>query len=220
MWVKICGITSEEDALLAVAMGADALGFVFAPSPRQMSPGAVRAITRRLPPEIATFGVFRNERPETVLDVVNKAGLKGAQLHGDETIEESSFVAERVPVLIRAFAAGDARLARANEYGAQIVMVDAPSPGSGKVFDWRLAEGVPRGRRLVLAGGLDPVNVAEAIRTVHPWGVDVSSGVESRPGAKDPLKIRDFVQAARGAEPEAYEGAEERPFDWQEETGL
>lgn len=220
MWVKICGITSEEDALLAVAMGADALGFVFAPSPRQMSPEAVKAITRRLPPEILTFGVFRNERPERVVEVVNTSGLKGAQLHGDETREDSQYVSERVPLSIRAFRAGDERLRRAGEYGAQILLVDAPSPGSGKVFDWRLAEGVPRGRRLVLAGGLDPENVAEAIRTVHPWGVDVSTGVESRPGAKDPMKVRAFVQAAKKADPGPYEGPEETPFDWQEETNL
>lgn len=220
MWVKICGITSEQDALLAVAMGADALGFVFAPSPRQMSPSAVKAITRRLPPEILTFGVFRDERPETVVDVVNRAGLKGAQLHGDESREDSGYVAVRVPLVIRAFAAGDGRLARAAEYGADIVLLDAPSPGSGKVFDWRLAEGVPRGRRLVLAGGLDPDNVAEAIRTVHPWGVDVSSGVESQPGTKDARKMRAFVQAAKAAEPAPYETPEEAPFDWEEETSL
>jgi hypothetical protein len=120
----------------------------------------------------------------------------------------------------RAFAAGDSRLARADEYGAEIVLLDAPSPGSGKVFDWRLAEGVPRGRRLVLAGGLEPENVSEAIRTVHPWGVDVSTGVESRPGVKDPRKMRAFVQAAKSAEPGPYEGAEETPFDWEEETNL
>ncbi len=220
MWVKICGLTSEQDALLAVAMGADALGFVFAPSPRQMSPAAVKAITGRIPPEILTFGVFRDERPETVVDVVNRAGLKGAQLHGDETREDCAYVAVRVPLVIRAFAAGDSRLARADEYGAEIVLLDAPSPGSGKVFDWRLAEGVPRGRRLVLAGGLEPENVSEAIRTVHPWGVDVSTGVESRPGVKDPRKMRAFVQAAKSAEPGPYEGAEETPFDWEEETNL
>lgn len=218
--MKICGITSEEDALLAVAMGADSLGFVFAPSPRQMTATAVQAITRRLPPEIATFGVFKDERPQTVVDVVNRAGLKGAQLHGNESREESGYVSVRVPVLIKAFAAGDGRVARASEYGADIIMLDAPSPGSGKVFDWRLAEGVPRGRRLLLAGGLDPENVAEAIRTVHPWGVDVSSGVESRPGAKDPAKIRAFVQAARAAEPEPYEPPDEAPFDWEQETNL
>ena len=202
MWVKICGITSEQDALIAVAMGADAVGFVFAPSPRQMSPNAVQAIVRRLPPEILTVGLFRDERAQRVVEVVNRAGLKAAQLHGNESREDCGYVAVRVPLVIKAFSAGDARLARAGEYGAPIILIDAPSPGSGKVFDWRLAEGAPKGRRIVLAGGLDATNVGEAIRTVHPWGVDVSTGVEASPGKKDPSKIRAFVQAARAAEPE------------------
>jgi phosphoribosylanthranilate isomerase len=226
MWVKICGITSEEDALLAVAMGADAVGFIFAPSPRQMSPSAVHAITRRLPPEILTVGVFRDERPQTVVDVVNRAGLKAAQLHGNESREDCGYVSVRVPIVIKAFAAGDGRLERAAEYGASIILLDAPSPGSGKVFDWRLAEGAPRGHRLVLAGGLDASNVADAIRTIHPWGVDVSTGVETStglepaPDRKDPTKIRAFVQAARAAEPEPYDPGDDSLFDWQEETNL
>jgi len=218
MWVKICGITSEEDALIAVAMGTDAVGFVFAPSPRQMSPNAVQAIVRRLPPEILTVGLFRDERPQRVVEVVNRVGLKAAQLHGNESREDCGYVAVRVPLLIKAFSAGDDHLARAGEYGAPIILIDAPSPGSGKVFDWRLAEGAPKGRRIVLAGGLDAANVGEAIRTVHPWGVDVSTGVESSPGKKDPSKIRAFVQAARAAEPEPYDPAElEGPYDWQDE---
>jgi len=217
MWVKICGITSEEDALLAVAMGADAVGFVFAPSPRQMSPSAVGAITRRLPPEICTVGVFRDEEPKRVVEIVNRGGLDAAQLHGNESREECGYVSVRVPLVIKAFAAGDLRLARAGEYGADIVLVDAPSPGSGQVFDWQLAEGVPAGRRLVLAGGLDPDNVAAAIRRVHPWGVDVSTGVEATVGHKDPRKVRAFVQAARAAEPEPYDSDLAAPYDWQED---
>ena len=218
MWVKICGITSEEDALLAVAMGADAVGFVFAPSPRQMSPNAVAAITRRLPPEIFTVGVFRDEEPRRVVEIVNQAGLDAAQLHGRESFEDCGYVSVRVPLVIKAFAAGDERLARAAEYGADIVLVDAPSPGSGKVFDWRLAEGAPKGRRLVLAGGLNPENVSDAIRTVHPWGVDVSTGVEASVGKKDPTKVRVFVQAARAAEPKPYDSDDDGPYDWQEDV--
>lgn len=219
-WLKICGVTSEEDALLAVALGADAVGFVFAPSPRQMAPSAVQHIVRRLPPEIVTVGVFRDELPQTVADVVNRSGLKAAQLHGDESPEECHYVKERVPLLIKAFAAGDGRLAGAGSYGAPLILVDAPSPGSGRVFDWRLAEGACRRERVVLAGGLDPGNVAEAIRTVHPFGVDVSSGVEASPGRKDPGRLRAFVQAVREVEPRPYEPAREDFFDWQEETDL
>ncbi len=217
MWVKICGLTSEEDALLAVAMGADAVGFVFAPSPRQMTPSAVASIVRRLPHEVMTVGVFKDERAQTVVDVVNRLGLSAAQLHGNETREDCVYVAQRVPLTIKAFAAGDARIERAEDYGAEIVLLDAPSPGSGKVFDWRLAEGAPRRRRVVLAGGLDPDNVAEAVRRVHPWGVDASSGVEVSPAKKDASKVRAFVQAARAAEPAPYDPAGSGPYDWQED---
>jgi phosphoribosylanthranilate isomerase len=215
VFVKICGITNEEDALLAVAMGADAVGFVFAPSPRQVTPSVAASIASRLPPEILTVGVFRDELPKRVVEIVNRTGLRAAQLHGDESREDAGHVAVRVPLVIKAFPAGDPRLARAGEYGASIVMIDAPSPGSGKVFDWRLAEGAPRARRLVLAGGLDPTNVAEAIKVVRPWGVDVSTGVESSPGKKDALKVRAFVTAARAAAPTPYEGEEDAPFDWE-----
>jgi phosphoribosylanthranilate isomerase len=218
LFVKICGITSEEDALLAVAMGADAVGFVFAPSPRQVTPSAAASISARLPPEVLTVGVFRDELPQRVVEIVNRSGLRAAQLHGHESREDSGHVAVRVPLLIKAFQAGDRELARAGEYGASIVMIDAPSPGSGKVFDWRLAEGAPRATRLVLAGGLDAENVAEAVRVVRPWGVDVSSGVESSPGRKDPLKVKAFIAAARAAAPERYEGGDDAPFDWENET--
>ncbi len=108
-------------------------------------------------------------------------------------------------------------MSRAPEYKADMVLLDAPSAGSGQVFDWRLAEGVPDGCRLVLAGGLNAENVVEAIGQVHPWGVDVVTGVESEPGHKDPRALRAFVQAARGAAVPAYEGADDGPYDWREE---
>ncbi len=217
MFVKVCGTTNEEDALLAVAMGADAVGFIFAPSTRQVAPGLVRDIVRRLPPEVVTVGVFRDALPESVVKVVNGIGLRAAQLHGKETPEQTAYVRERVPMVIKAFAAGDPRIRRASEYKADMVMLDAPSPGSGQVFDWRLAEGVPDGLRLVLAGGLNAGNVADAIAQVHPWGVDVVTGVESEPGHKDPRALRAFVQAVRDAAVPAYEGAEDGPYDWKEE---
>jgi len=217
MFVKVCGTTSEEDALLAVAMGADAVGFIFAPSTRQVAPGLVRDIVRRLPPEVVTVGVFRDALPESVVKVVNGIGLRAAQLHGKETPEQTAYVRERVSMVIKAFAAGDPRIRRASEYKADMVMLDAPSPGSGQVFDWRLAEGVPDGLRLVLAGGLNAGNVADAIAQVHPWGVDVVTGVESEPGHKDPRALRAFVQAVRDAAVPAYEGVEDGPYDWKEE---
>jgi phosphoribosylanthranilate isomerase len=217
MFVKVCGTTNEEDALLAVAMGADAVGFIFAPSTRQVAPGLVRDIVRRLPPEVVTVGVFRDALPESVVKIVNNIGLRAAQLHGKETPEQTAYVRERVPLVIKAFAAGDPRIRRASEYKADMVMLDAPSPGSGQVFDWRLAEGVPDGCRLLLAGGLNTGNVADAIAQVHPWGVDVVTGVEAEPGHKDPRALRAFVQAVRDAAVPAYEGAEDGPYDWKEE---
>jgi phosphoribosylanthranilate isomerase len=217
VFVKICGTTSEEDALLAVAMGADAVGFVFAPSPRQMAAAAAREIIRRLPPEILTVGVFRDEAPAQVVKVVNSIGLRAAQLHGRETPLQTRWVGERVPLVIKAFAAGDPSIRRASEYGADVVLLDAPSPGSGQVVDWRLFEGVPDGCRLMLAGGLRPGNVAEAIGQVHPWGVDVVTGVEAEPGHKDPRKLRAFVAAAKAAAAPEYEGEGDGPFDWQEQ---
>jgi phosphoribosylanthranilate isomerase len=218
VFVKICGITSEEDALLAVAMGADAVGFVFAPSSRQVAAGLVRDIVRRLPPEVLTVGVFRDESAQRVVDVVNGTGLRAAQLHGLETADQTMWVRKRVPFVIKAFAAGDPVLDRADDFGADAILVDSHAPGSGEVFDWSLAEGAPINRRVILAGGLTAENVAEAIDRVHPWGVDVSTGVESSPGHKDARKVREFVLNARAAEPRRYRGDEDaRPFDWQEE---
>lgn len=218
MFVKVCGTTSEEDALLAVAMGADAVGFVFAPSPRQMAPRAVGDIVRRLPPEVMTIGVFRDEAPARVVDVVNGTGLRGAQLHGHEGPEASRWVRQRVGVLIKAFTAGDPGISRAADHRADLLLLDGPAPGSGQVFDWSLSDGIVDTSRLVLAGGLDPANVAAAIARVRPYGVDVASGVEASPGRKDPGKLRAFIAAAREAAPPAYESTGDPPYDWQDEA--
>ena len=217
MFVKICGITTEEDALLAVAMGADAVGFNFVPSsPRFLAASRAADIAKRLPPEILTVGIFRDEAPARVVELTNQAGLRAAQLHGRETAEETRWVRQRVPVVIRALPGGDPALAHAADYGADILMLDSASPGSGKVFDWSLAEGAPSGLRVLLAGGLTPDNVAEAIERVRPWGVDVASGVESAPGVKDPSLVRRFIRTAKDAEPDDYHGNEAtKPFDWQ-----
>jgi phosphoribosylanthranilate isomerase len=218
MFVKICGITSEEDALLAVAMGADAIGFVFAPSSRQVAAGLVRDIVRRLPPEVLTVGVFRDESPQRVVDIVNTIGLRAAQLHGHETVENTRLVRAKVSFVIKGFPAGDPALDRADDFGADAILIDSHAPGSGEMFDWSLAEGAPVNRRVILAGGLTPDNVAEAIDRVKPWGVDVSTGVEDGPGRKDAVKVRDFVRNAKAAAPRRYQGDEdERPFDWQED---
>lgn len=214
MFVKICGITNEDDALFAVAMGADAVGFVFAPSTRQVAVQQVYDITRRLPPEILTVGVFRDEVPSRVIDIVNRSGVKAAQLHGHETPGMVAEVAAQIRWVIKAVSAGSPDARRADEFGTDMVLVDAPSPGSGLVFDWSLVDDVAEGPRIILAGGLDPDNVAEAVRLVRPWGVDVSSGVEKSPGKKDALKVKAFIDRARAAAPPPHLGPDEMPYDW------
>jgi phosphoribosylanthranilate isomerase len=226
MWVKICGITNEEDALLAVALGADALGFVFAPgSPRRVTPETVGEILHRLPAGIITVGVFRDERQERVVEIVNTLGLSGAQLHGREPISDVRWIRRRVPFVIQAFAAEDPALAAVGNGPVDIVLVDAGEPGSGAVFDWALADAVPAGVRLLLAGGLHPGNVGQAITRVRPWGVDVSSGVETTPGSgrKDARKLRAFIAAARESG-EALERGDAwvpdpaaAPYDWMDD---
>jgi phosphoribosylanthranilate isomerase len=221
VFVKICGITNESDALLAVAMGTDALGFVFAPSSRQIAPVIARDIARRLPPEIITVGVFRDESAQRVVEVVNGMGLRGAQLHGHETPEQVAWVAQRVPVTFKAFGVGDPMLDHADEYEVDAILLDSHTPGSGQVFDWSLAESVPATGRVILAGGLNPDNVNQAIDQVRPWGVDVSSGVESAPGRKDPLKLRYFLNAAKADDDEDLWHAQEldgvpEMFDWRD----
>ncbi len=215
VFVKICGITSEEDALLATAMGADAVGFIMAPSRRRVTATQARDIARRLPPEVLTVGVFRDELPSRVIELVNAARLGAAQLHGHETPADARTVRALVPSVIKAFAAGSADLDRADDYPVDAILVDGIAPGSGEVFDWHLLDGVGRGRPLLLAGGLTADNVAEAIGAVRPWGVDVSTGVERAPGVKDPVKVRRFIAAARQALVPASSAPDgPAPFDW------
>jgi len=219
--IKICGITSESDALLAVSLGASAVGFVFAPSPRQVSVQLAGDVAKRLPEPVLTVGVFRDEAPQRVVEAMRAAGLGAAQLHGHETAEETKWVRARVPVVIKVFRAGEPAIGRFEEFGADYLMVDGDNPGSGQVFDWRLAEGVADHHRLIVSGGLRPDNVADAVAHLQPAGVDVASGVEAAPGRKDPLLVRDFIVNARQAAVAAGLGggpADEAggPYDWRE----
>ncbi len=231
MFVKICGTTSEEDALLAVAMGAEALGFVFAPSPRQMRPQDVADIVKRLPPEILTVGVFKDDLPERIIHIVRSTGLKAAQVHGVFSVEDAVAVRRAIFHTLIAFPAGDPRVEQAHAYEPYAVVLDAARPGSGQVFDWSLAEQVPSDLKLIVAGGLTTDNVVDVIRTVHPWGVDVVTGVESSPGRKDPVKLRAFIAKAHAAGKELRESVQDHRaeppsepagppgafYDWQED---
>ena len=217
MFVKICGITTEEDGLLAVGLGADAVGFVFAPSKRRVTVRTAREIAARLPEDVMTIGVFRDESPNRVVESVQRAGLVGAQLHGHESPEQVTSIRTRLRFVVKAFAAGSSDLDHLDRYQVDAVLLDAPTPGSGEVFDWSLADAVPDQHRVILAGGLTPANVGAAVSQVQPWGVDVSPGVERTPGRKDGPLLRRFVAAARAAEPEPQHPEGALPYDWRDD---
>jgi phosphoribosylanthranilate isomerase len=199
MFVKICGNTTAEDALLACALGADAVGFVLTDSKRQVSPETVAQIVRELPPGLLTVGVFRNDHPDQILEIVRSTGLGGVQLHGSETPADAAYLRRGTDVLIQAFTSDDPRLERIAEFPVDAVLLDSPTPGSGKTFDWSRVGDLSRSVRVILAGGLDADNVAAAVEQVRPWGVDVATGVEREPGHKDPLEMRRFIATARKA---------------------
>lgn len=222
MFVKICGTTNESDALFAVAMGADAIGFIFAPSPRQVAPALVRDIVRRIPPEILTVGVFRDEASQRVVEITNQVGLSAVQLHGHESPAEARWVRERVPFLIKAFAADDHLLDKVYEYdAADALLIDAAQPGSGETFDWAATPYLPSDRRIIIAGGLTPHNVASAIEHFEPWGVDVVTGVEASPGHKDGRAVFHFLRQAKHYDAPAFEGDDLlMPFDYELEDDI
>lgn len=222
VFVKVCGITSEADALLAVAMGADAVGFIFAPSVRQIAPARVGDIVKRLPGDVLTVGVFRNHSPKQVVEIVNRQSLGAAQLHGDESIEDTKYVSERVPRTMKVFLAGSPKVRSAAKWGTDPIMVHAPTPtmvgataaGSADSYDYSLARQAPRRLHVVLAGGLHPGNVADAIHAARPWGVDVAGGVEREPGKKDPRLVADFVKAAKEVVLGDCDDLPTTPYDW------
>ncbi len=218
-FVKICGVTNTDDALFAAAMGADAVGMIFAPSTRQVDEDQAAAIVRPLPPEVLGVGVFRNEHRDRVVAVANKVGLRVVQLHGDEPPEDTRWIAERVPNVIRAFSASDPALDRHEEYGPVRLLIDSPVPGSGAVFDWAVLERAPK-VRYILAGGLTPDNVGMALKATRAWGVDVATGVEARPGVKSPTKVQEFVRSARQTAADLAADAERvGPYDWAHDGG-
>ncbi len=216
--VKVCGITSAVDARLAVDAGADALGFVFfSMSPRRTTAERAAAIARELPPGVCRVGVFVNEPRDGMARVADAVGLDLLQLHGDEppdALEGLPRPAIKAVRVGKGFAAEEALRYAAKSAG---ILVDTRLAGqtllpggTGVPFDWSLVKGLAeRVPFLMLAGGLGPSNVAEAIRAVRPHAVDVSSGVERLPGRKDPEKLRAFVRAAREAE--ASGGTEGKP---------
>ena len=201
--VKICGITSAQDALAAVDAGADALGFMFyEASPRRVTPEQASEIIRELPPFVARVGVFVNPDADKVRATIAETGIDTLQFHGEETPEFCRQFGLRV---IKAFRVRDVlslkRLADfRNEAWLLDSFVEGKHGGTGAIFNWDLAaQAVKQGGRVILAGGLTPENVAEAVRQVRPYALDVSSGVELAPGRKDVTKVRAFIAAAKTA---------------------
>jgi phosphoribosylanthranilate isomerase len=215
-WVKICGITNLEDALTAVEAGADAIGFVFHDrSPRNVGVDAARKIVEELPHRVEKVGVFVNQPEDSICSVADQAGLSAIQVHGDnENPHVADLIAQRRPDLKIVVAISmrkpepDGRAMMWNSEVVHAFLADSGGSsrlgGTGETFDWqkerkRIEEIAGLGR-VIVAGGLTPDNVPEAMRILKPWGVDVSSGVESKPGKKDPAKVKAFVSAVRHAE--------------------
>lgn len=201
--VKICGITNWADAKLAVGAGADALGFNFYPrSPRYIAPGRAKRIVSRLPSRVQAIGVFVNESPAAIEAIARAVNLDGLQLHGEESPESVAQLARRWRV-IKAFRVRrgfrSSRLARYRE--AEAFLLDGFSPrahgGTGRKFDWRVARRAKRYGRIFLAGGLAAENVAEAMRSIRPYAIDVCSGVEARPGKKNPARLRALMEQVK-----------------------
>ncbi len=223
MWIKICANTNLSDVQLAVDAAADAVGFVFAPSPRRVDPAQVAAINPGLPTDLTQIGVFRTQAFDEIEFALHTAGLHGVQLHGEldfqlaerlrNAFDSNFFLIQSLHWSLDRDPAASERTLRdelraiGRHRAADAVLLDTrtakASGGTGIAFDWERARDVLAAEsgklRIILAGGLNPANVAEAIRTLRPWGVDVASGVESFPGRKDPARVRAFIVAARAA---------------------
>jgi len=198
--IKICGITNIEDALLASQLGADALGFIFyRESKRYIDPEIARGIISSLPPFVTTVGVFVNQDLDEIIAIKDKTGIDAAQLHGDESPEFCSLIPFKVIKVIRVKNSLD--IDRVALYPVQAILFDTYSDvqygGTGKSFNWGILQNISNPSRIILSGGLSPGNVAEAISTVKPYAVDVSSGVEDTPGKKDHMKLRKFIEAVK-----------------------
>jgi phosphoribosylanthranilate isomerase len=201
MLIKICGITRLEDARVAVECGANAVGFVFWPgSPRWIDPARAQAIAARLPPFVTPVGVFVNQPADDVNSVAAAVGLGVVQLHGDESIE---FAAGLNRPVLKAMTLAAPNAAIDRWPAGTMVLLDAHDPvrrgGTGRTIDWTRAASVASRRPIVLAGGLNPDNVADAIARVQPYGIDVSSGVEAAPGVKDHGRLKQLFEAIREA---------------------
>jgi phosphoribosylanthranilate isomerase len=203
VFTKVCGITNPGDARVAADAGADAIGLIFAESPRRMDAEEARRVSIALPDDIVKVGVFVDATPEEVLATAREVGLDLAQLHGDETPETVAAIRGAGLPVMKALRVRNAGALDALEtYEADLFLLDAWSArargGTGETFDWGLAKSVKGRDNIVVSGGLTPENVREAIEFFEPYGVDASSSLEERPGKKSGEKVRRFVRAAKG----------------------
>ena len=214
-WVKICGTTNLEDARAAAEAGADALGFVFAESPRQIQPQAAAKIVRELPPQVETAGVFVHHPAPVIREIAEQVGLTAVQLHGDqEELAQAEALLpwadeRRLRIIVAVSMLETAGIGiehpKPGTHHRAAMLLDSMTPslrgGSGKTWDWKqfapFVNAIRGSVDVIVAGGLKPQNVQEAIRVLHPWGVDVVSGVEREPGKKDHEKVRAFIGAVR-----------------------
>lgn len=193
--MKICGLSEPEHVVAAVEAGADAVGFVLTRSPRRITPERAAELGALVPEHVLTVGVFRGEDPATVREAALASGVRAVQLHGRHPHGDFTALKDLGVQLVRAVDA-QADL-RCGAFDEDLLIVDAPQAGSGQPWDWAAVRGRASGRWM-LAGGLDPANVREAVAAADPWGVDVSSGVETAPGVKDSALIQAFLKAVRG----------------------
>jgi phosphoribosylanthranilate isomerase len=211
MWVKICGITRLQDAVSAARFGADAVGFVFAESPRRVTPEAAREISREMPDGPARVGVFVDTPVDEVRSIARYCDLDLVQLHGSEDYDYCAALEGRAIKALRVN--GTLDIARATRYAqegaCEALLLDGFDPGrrggTGKSFDWKMVNLIEGKPRLIIAGGLKPDNVADAVKSARPYGVDASSGIESEPGVKDPVLMYKFIEKARKADYEVRE---------------
>lgn len=208
--VKVCGITEQRDALEAVHLGVDAIGFNFWPaSPRYIEPAAARRIVERLPVLVHKVGVFVDAPLIAILDTVREAGLTAVQFHGDELPQTCAAIGA-IPWMKAIRVGPDFDPGILAEYACNTFLLDGHSPaapgGTGTTFEWRRARALSVYGRILIAGGLDPTNVGLAIEDARPWGVDVASGIEFAPGKKDLDRLELFVSAVRRAERRLEEG--------------
>jgi len=201
-WIKICGITNIEDGLKAASLGADSLGFIFAPSPRRVEPATVRAIVQTLSTSVFKVGVFLNHPLSEVKEIAAYCNLNGLQFHGEESLDYCQKFSQQVIKTIRIKDLES--LKDMAKYPNVSILLDTWSPtqggGTGTPFPWEIASKAKGKRDFILSGGLSPLNVGEAIKKVRPMGVDVCSGVEAVPGKKDPLKMAEFIKEVRQAD--------------------